>query len=179
MEYSYIAENIKRYRERANMTQQQLADKVGVSWEMISRYEREESLPYKKLDEISKALNVPKSQLLEKHVPDKYSGLDYKIPLFLHIPLSNKFTSSQTNYYYICPEWILKRDKECIAIDTSLIDSNEENFKMNGVIYVSKQIKPQRNDRVVVRENGRLIVKMYDGNSPNILGKVLAQEIRY
>ena len=179
MEYSYIAENIKRYRERANMTQQQLADKVGVSWEMISRYEREESLPYKKLDEISKALNVSKSQLLEKHVPDKYSSMDYKIPLFLHIPLSNKFTSSQTNYYYICPEWILKRDKECIAIDTSLIDSNEENFKMNGVIYVSKQIKPQRNDRVVVRENGRLIVKMYDGNSPNILGKVLAQEIRY
>lgn len=179
MEYSYIAENIKRYRERANMTQQQLADKVGVSWEMISRYEREESLPYKKLDEISKALNVPKSQLLEKHVPDKYSSMDYKIPLFLHIPLSNKFTSSQTNYYYVCPEWILKRDKECIAIDTSLIDSNEENFKMNGVIYISKQIKPQRNDWVVVRENGRLIVKMYDGNSPNILGKVLAQEIRY
>jgi transcriptional regulator with XRE-family HTH domain len=179
MEYSYIAENIKRYRERANMTQQQLADKVGVSWEMISRYEREESLPYKKLDEISKALNVPKSQLLEKHVPDKYSSVDYKIPLFLHIPLSNKFTSSQTNYYYICPEWILKRDKECIAIDTSLIDSNEENFKMNGVIYVSKQIKPQRNDWVVVRENRRLIVKMYDENSKNILGKILAQEVRY
>jgi transcriptional regulator with XRE-family HTH domain len=179
MEYSYIAENIKRYRERANMTQQQLADKVGVSWEMISRYEREESLPYKKLDEISKALNVPKSQLLEKHVPDKYSSMDYKIPLFLHIPLSNKFTSSQTNYYYVCPEWILKRDKECIAIDTSLIDSNEENFKMNGVIYVSKQIKPQRNDWVVVRENRRLIVKMYDENSKNILGKILAQEVRY
>ena len=179
MEYSYIAENIKRYRERANMTQQQLADKVGVSWEMISRYEREESLPYKKLDEISKALNVSKSQLLEKHVPDKYSSMDYKIPLFLHIPLSNKFTSSQTNYYYVCPEWILKRDKECIAIDTSLIDSNEENFKMNGVIYVSKQIKPQRNDRVVVRENGRLIVKIYDGGNNNILGKILAQEIRY
>ena len=179
MEYSYIAENIKRYRERANMTQQQLADKVGVSWEMISRYEREESLPYKKLDEISKALNVSKSQLLEKHVPDKYSSMDYKIPLFLHIPLSNKFTSSQTNYYYVCPEWVLKRDKECIAIDTSLIDSNEEIFKMNGVIYVSKQIKPQRNDWVVVRENGRLIVKMYDGNSQNILGKILAQEVRY
>lgn len=179
MEYSYIAENIKRYRERANMTQQQLADKVGVSWEMISRYEREESLPYKKLDEISKALNVPKSQLLEKHVPDKYSSMDYKIPLFLHIPLSNKFTSSQTNYYYICPEWILKRDKECIAIDTSLIDSNEENFKMNGVIYVSKQIKPQRNDWVVARENGRLIAKMYYGDNRGVLGKILAQEIRY
>lgn len=179
MEYSYIAENIKRYRERANMTQQQLADKVGVSWEMISRYEREESLPYKKLDEISKALNVPKSQLLEKHVPDKYSGMDYKIPLFLHIPLSNKFNSNQTNYYYVCPEWILKRDKECIAIDTSLIDSSEENFKMNGVIYVSKQIKPQRNDWVIVKENKALIVKMYEGNDTNTLGKVLAQEIRY
>lgn len=179
MEHSYIAENIKRYRERANMTQQQLADKVGVSWEMISRYEREESLPYKKLDEISRALNVPKSQLLEKHVPDKYSSLDYKIPLFLQLPISNKFTPSQTNYYYICPEWILKIDKECIAIDTSLIESSEENFKMNGVIYVSKQIKPKRNDWVVIKENVVLRVKMYEENNTNILGKVLAQEIRY
>ena len=179
MEHSYIAENIKRYRERASMTQQQLADKVGVSWEMISRYEREESLPYKKLDEISKALNVPKSQLLEKHVPDKYSGMDYKIPLFLQFPFSNKFTSNQTNYYYICPEWILKMDNQCIAIDTSLIDSNEENFKMNGVIYVSKQIKPKKNDWIVVKENGTLSIKIYDGNSINILGKVLAQEVRY
>ena len=91
----------------------------------------------------------------------------------------NKKDRREKRKMHIRMQKILKRDKECIAIDTSLIDSNEENFKMNGVIYVSKQIKPQRNDRVVVRENGRLIVKMYDGNSPNILGKVLAQEIRY
>jgi hypothetical protein len=93
--------------------------------------------------------------------------------------MSNKFTPSQTNYYYICPEWILKIDKECIAIDTSLIESSEENFKMNGVIYVSKQIKPKRNDLVVVKENVVLRVKMYEENNTNILGKVLAQEIRY
>jgi len=73
----------------------------------------------------------------------------------------------------------LKMDKECIAIDTSLIDSSEENFKMNGVIYVSKQIKPQRNDWVVVRENGRLTAKIYDGDNRDVLGKILAQEIRY
>ena len=42
MKNNYIGENIRTYRARANLTQQQLADKVGVSWEMISRYERQE-----------------------------------------------------------------------------------------------------------------------------------------
>jgi len=50
---------------------------------------------------------------------------------------------------------------------------------MNGVIYVSKQIKPQRNDWVVVRENGRLVAKIYDEDNRDVLGKILAQEIRY
>ncbi|HNW33178.1 MAG TPA: helix-turn-helix transcriptional regulator, partial [Candidatus Dojkabacteria bacterium] len=69
MEQNYIGENIRIYRERANLTQQQLADKVGITWEMISRYERNESLPFRKLDGISKALDVPKSQLVERHTP--------------------------------------------------------------------------------------------------------------
>ena len=50
---------------------------------------------------------------------------------------------------------------------------------MNGVIYVSKQIKPKKNDWVVIKENVVLRVKMYEENNTNILGKVLAQEIRY
>ena len=75
----------------------------------------------------------------------------------------------------------LRISKRCpkLKVDTSLRDSNEENFKINGVIYVSKQNKPKKNDWIVVKENGTLSIKIYDGNSINILGKVLAQEVRY
>jgi len=91
MKNDYIGENIRTYRARANLTQQQLADKVGVSWEMVSRYERSINSPFKKIYKISSALNVPESLLLEKHIPKKYSNIDYKVPLFIQIPSSNKF----------------------------------------------------------------------------------------
>ena len=174
MEQNYIGENIRIYRERANLTQQQLADKVGITWEMISRYERNESLPFRKLDGISKALDVPKSQLVERHTPQRYSVMDFKVPLFTTFPKSNRFYPSHTNYYYVCPEWILLRDRNCIAIDSSLINNQE-----NGVMYISKDIKPNTNDYVLVNNGNVLMTERYTNTNTNILGKVLAQEIRY
>ncbi len=174
MEQNYIGENIRIYRERANLTQQQLADKVGITWEMISRYERNESLPFRKLDGISRALDVPKSQLVERHTPQRYSVMDFKVPLFTTFPKSNRFYPSHTNYYYVCPEWILLRDRNCIAIDSSLINNQE-----NGVMYISKEIKPSRNDYVLINNGNGLITEKYTNTNTNILGKVLAQEIRY
>jgi len=179
MNKNYIGENIRIYRERAELTQQQLADKVGISWEMISRYERDESKPHKKIDELSSALNISKSQLLEKHIPEKYNSMDYKVPLFLKLPQSNRFLPSQTNYYYICPEWIYKIDRKCIAIDTSLIESNYEYLNKKGVLYISTEIVPKRNDLVLVRESQKLSADRYEKRNTNILGKILAQEIRY
>jgi transcriptional regulator with XRE-family HTH domain len=40
-----LAEQIKHARESANLTQQQLARRLGVSRQMISRYETEEDVP--------------------------------------------------------------------------------------------------------------------------------------
>ena len=40
MNNKYIGENIKIYRERKKLTQRELGDKIGKTWEMISRYER-------------------------------------------------------------------------------------------------------------------------------------------
>ena len=179
MEQNYIGENIRIYRERANLTQQQLADKIGISWEMISRYERNESSPMYKLDPLSKALSVSKSQLLEKHIPERYSSLEYKIPLFITFPPSNRFHPNQTNYFYLCPEWLLKTDRECIAIDTSLIESCYQQFQGNGIVYISTQVKPELNDLILVKSNNRLITERYSNRNINVLGKILAQEIRY
>ena len=37
--YNLIRQNIKKYREKANLTQQQLADKAGISMNYIAKIE--------------------------------------------------------------------------------------------------------------------------------------------
>ena len=37
--YNIIRQNIKKYREKANLTQQQLADKAGISMNYIAKIE--------------------------------------------------------------------------------------------------------------------------------------------
>jgi len=59
-----IGRNISRLRQDAGLTQQELAEKVGVTWEMISRYERGESSPMSKIEKITEALNVSSNELL-------------------------------------------------------------------------------------------------------------------
>ncbi len=179
MKQNHIGENIRIYRERANLTQQQLADKVGISWEMISRYERSESSPHNNLANLSDSLNISKSELLEKHIPEKYKNTPYKVPLFVQFPQSNRFTPNQTNYYYVCPEWILKRDSDCIAIDNSLIDSPYDNLSKNGVVYISTQIELEKDDLVLIKGTRSLKTEKYLNRNINILGKVIAQEVRY
>jgi transcriptional regulator with XRE-family HTH domain len=174
-----MGENIRIYRERANLTQQELADRVGVTWEMISRYEREESSALKNLEKLSKALNVSKIQLLEKHIPERYSNMEYKVPLFVQIPPLNRFSINQTNYYYSCPEWILQRDRESIAIDATLVECENCEFNKNGILYVSTKIVPHKDDFVILKGSKELIVKKYTNSLTKVLGVVLAQEIRY
>lgn len=179
MKHNYMGENIRIYRERAKLTQQQLADKVGVSWEMISRYERDESSALRNIDTLSTALNVSKTHLLEKHIPERYSNMEYKIPLFVKLPSLNSFIPNRTNYFYTCPEWILHKDRECIAIESSLVDNDCTEFKKDGVLYVSTKIKPKSNDPVILNGSKKLIVKRYTDSDSKVLGVVLAQEVRY
>lgn len=54
-----IGKVIKRLRVERGYSQQDLAEKVGVTWEMISRYERGKSSPLQKILEISESLKVP------------------------------------------------------------------------------------------------------------------------
>jgi transcriptional regulator with XRE-family HTH domain len=72
MEYSDIGENIRKYRNRLDLTQEELADRIGVTWEMVSRYERGESSPMNKLEKISNALNVPITDLINNSLNNHY-----------------------------------------------------------------------------------------------------------
>lgn len=67
--YERIAYNIKKYRKEANITQAELAEKVGVSHEFIRRIESKKGKKTFSVDtiyKISLALNIDISKLFEE-----------------------------------------------------------------------------------------------------------------
>lgn len=172
MNNNYIGENIKIYRERQNLTQQQLADKIGKTWEMISRYERGVSSPMNQLDSLAKALNTTPSELLND-ITEKSIKLNFnKVPLFTNI--SKSFEKEETYLYYNTPDWILSLDPNTFAIDMKIVDGT------NGVVFISPNSEININDMVLVKEGNHLkIIMLKSFNNIDIVGKVLAQEVRY
>ncbi len=64
-----IGENIRQYRRESNMTQQQFAEKLGVSYQSVSRWENEETYPdMELLPSIAGFLNITVDKLMG--VPD-------------------------------------------------------------------------------------------------------------
>lgn len=174
MNNNYIGENIKIYRERLNLTQQQLADKIGKTWEMISRYERGVSSPLNQLESLAEALNTTPADLL-KDITNGNIAINFsKVPLFTEIPNGFAFNKSNTYVFYNAPDWILSVDSDVFAIDLKLVDGSK------GIIYVSPNSEVNLNDTVLVRENNVLkVVNIKSFKDIDILGKVLAQEFRF
>lgn len=168
-----IGENIKIYRNKRNFTQQELAEKVGVTWEMVSRYERGISSPMQKIDNISKALSVKPKDLLEPYGSENTGSR--KLPLFTSVPSNFIFTKETAKYYYTCPDWIYELDNKCFALDSSIVTSKTFDIKNNGILYiVDKDIS---NSSVYLnKEEDRLVAsKEY---SSNTIGRVVAEEVR-
>lgn len=57
-----IGRVIREQRTKLGLSQQQLAKKVGVTWEMVSRYERGKSSALQKIFELAEALEVDVSR---------------------------------------------------------------------------------------------------------------------
>jgi transcriptional regulator with XRE-family HTH domain len=173
MKYSDIGENIRNYRKRLKLTQDQLGDKVGVSWEMISRYERGESSPMNKLESLSKALNVKPQDIIESG-----SG-DNSIPFFSKIPDSLDFKKDGTKLFYNCPTWIMKLDSECFAIDIELINDRGLIVDREGILFISPNSNYSHKDLVLHKEKGKLNISRFDRRLLDVIGKVVMQEIVY
>ncbi len=93
MQFKDIGRRIREIRRIKGMTQKELAKKLGVSWEMISRYENGKSNPLGRIFSIARALGVDPTALLQ----DSYSarqisdsalskGLSAPIPLITELP---------------------------------------------------------------------------------------------
>ncbi len=175
MNNNYIGENIKIYRERKNYTQRKLGDMIGKTWEMISRYERGESSALNQLDNLANALDIdPRDLLKDSSVPDNYTN--NKIPFFDTIP--SNFTFGNSYIYYPAPDWMIRMDREVFAINTNIVEIKED-FSKNGCIFVAPNADTKKGDLVLIRENDKLVGRELKGKLPNIIGKIIAKEVRF
>lgn len=99
LDYSIIGIRIKRLREKKQITQEELAEKLNVTSSTISRIERgtlRVSLP--RLHEISRALGVKEGKILN----DAY----FSSPYYLSDDIANSLKNSSVNHhkaiYEIC-----------------------------------------------------------------------------
>lgn len=67
-----IGETLKKFRLAANMSQMALAEKIGVSYQQLQKYEKGiNNISIYRLQQISEALKIPISSLLEGQETEK------------------------------------------------------------------------------------------------------------
>ena len=65
-----IGKNIRKYRTERNMTQEMLAEKLGVTFQAVSSWERDEYLPEtENLIKLAQTLKTPLSAIVEEDRP--------------------------------------------------------------------------------------------------------------
>lgn len=181
MNYSLVGEQIRKYRRRKGLTQQQLGKQVGVTWEMVSRYERGASSPMTKITEIADALSVSVIELFTNEENTLYdSSSATRVPLFVSIPSRFDF-GSKVGYYYAAPEWIKQTDDSAFAIDPNIVETKSVQISSMGPIYISPSYKISKSNLVLFRDGKSLVIDSFSKSidPTTILGVVLAQERRF
>ena len=172
MEYNDIGENIRKYRKRLNLTQDKLGDRIGVSWEMISRYERGESSPMNKLHKLANALGISIIELVGNN-----ENRSYDAPLFTKIPTNFSFTKENTLLYYNCPRWLKNLDPDTFIIDSMLISNKVLISEKQGFLFISPNIELYNSDLILTGEGKRLLIEKYNNQEKEVLGKLMMQEL--
>lgn len=68
----YIGEKIKQYRLAANMSQMALAEKIGISYQQLQKYEKGiDNISVYRLKQICESLKIPVSSPLEGRESEK------------------------------------------------------------------------------------------------------------
>jgi len=151
---------IKRARLQAGLTQNDLGKKIGVSWEMISRYENGKSSSRQNLELLAKALKKPiqyffgveevpireaisnLSDLLEKK-KKKYEEAS-TIPYIDNLTAFDlKQSLKLTSQKYACPSWCAKFDNVFVAL-LDEVESESIAFKIGDVGFFTLKDKENK-----------------------------------
>jgi transcriptional regulator with XRE-family HTH domain len=117
-----IGKNIKLARQATDMSQKQLAQKLGVSWEMISRYENGRSNALNRLSEIAMILSKNLDFFLTSHELDAKPSND-NVPFLFELKDSMEESLHRYDVTYSLPEWVIKNYSKVFVLKLKNISS--------------------------------------------------------
>ena len=184
-----IGFQIKKARMEMHLSQDELGDKIGVTWEMISRYENGKSSPARHLEKLAKVLDRPvayfygqETDIIEENVAKiasalREQGIGYEkksseVVLVDDIAVLGFERSLRlTRKYYSAPDWLLEKYGGVFALRLNsilpdVLDTNEGDIGFFGI-----ELKPVKGDVVLVYEKKEYRLKRY---SKSMRGKLLA-----
>ncbi len=102
-----ISDNIKRLREDADMSQDQLGQRLGKTRSAISQYEAGKIIPRMGvIDNIAAVFNVPKSEILGENVTNLSSSDFIELPVMGEIAAGTPIEMTEIIDNYPCPKQI-------------------------------------------------------------------------
>jgi transcriptional regulator with XRE-family HTH domain len=175
---------IKFLRQSKGLTQKELAEKIGTTWEMVSRYETGKSSPLGRIDKIAHALGTHISKILGENTLAE--GDSTYTPNSL--PLLNKDFNDihkaleQCKIYYTAPNWIIEKYLQPFCIDASILEIQTTQIDPNGIIFAVQQKPSSQKDLVIIRSSDKDLIITTKNNVPSkakILATAVAWEKRF
>jgi len=192
-----IGLQIKKARLESQMTQADIAKKIGVTWEMISRYENGKSSPRKNLEKIAEVLKKPIQYFFgveEAPISDEIKRLTdllikkgSNLQQSVEVPLVETLEGFDINkaikltkQIYSCPTWIINNFKNIFAYKINEVISDVVSIGKGDIGFFSKNLKPKVGNFVLLKRKRRLYIDRYSKSLSNkVYAVLLAIEKRY
>jgi len=192
-----IGLQIKKARLESQMTQADIAKKIGVTWEMISRYENGKSSPRKNLEKIAEVLKKPIQYFFgveEAPISDEIKRLTdllikkgSNLQQSVEVPLVETLEGFDINkaikltkQIYSCPTWIINNFKNIFAYKINEVISDVVSIGKGDIGFFSKNLKPKVGNFVLMKRKRRLYIDRYSKSLSNkVYAVLLAIEKRY
>ena len=138
-----LGEKIALKRIKANMTQKQLGERIGLSSDRICQYEN--------------GVRTPKSDLLQ----DIAEALETDVDYFF----DTSFLSSKTKTFYLLEEMKSLNIDITALTDTNISERSDDEVKLNGVLLL---MKPE--EKEILSQIANRLIKMSEKEQRFLLG---------
>lgn len=194
-----IGLQIKKARMEKGLSQEDLGEKLGVTWEMISRYENGRSSPMKYISSLSQILDKPVnyffglqdvfvdqsidriiSALKENDVVIE-KGEANKVPLVEDMSILGFVKSLKfTRQLYTAPEWIIEKYRDIFALRLDSTANEGVDVNKGDIGFFSPETKPQKDDVVLVEDTSFYKLQKFSKADKNsVIAVLIMQEKRY
>jgi transcriptional regulator with XRE-family HTH domain len=201
MDDKQIGKQIKKARTDKGLSQELLGEKLGVTWEMVSRYENGRSSARKYLAELSQVLDKPiayffgvEEDVIEYNIEKiasalKEKGVGYNKSSQNKITLIDNFSIlgfekslKLTRQYYSAPDWVTEKYHDVFALRLGSLSNEPGVLEVNSgdIGFFSPSTVPTNGDILLVQKGNSFKLSKYSASlKDEALAVLIIQEKRF